>query len=81
MPTMFVVTQVRQALQQTAAIGAFSPYFPAAWAIRPVQIVFTGESLGAPLGLSAFVLLPLPVFYRPFRMVPLPVFNGAVRVV
>jgi hypothetical protein len=29
-PTMFVVTQVRQALQQTVAIGAFSPYFPAA---------------------------------------------------
>jgi hypothetical protein len=25
-----VVTQVRQALQQTAAIGAFSLYFPAA---------------------------------------------------
>ena len=25
----FVVTQVRQALQQTAAAGAFSPYFPA----------------------------------------------------
>jgi hypothetical protein len=29
-PKMLVVTQVRQALQQTAAIGAFSPYFPAA---------------------------------------------------
>jgi hypothetical protein len=27
---MFVVTQVRQALQQTVAIGACSPYFPAA---------------------------------------------------
>jgi hypothetical protein len=27
---MLVVTHVRQALQQTAAIGAFSPYFPAA---------------------------------------------------
>jgi hypothetical protein len=25
----FVVTHVRQALQQTAAVGAFSPYFPA----------------------------------------------------
>jgi hypothetical protein len=25
----FVVTQVRQALQQTAAMGAFSPYFAA----------------------------------------------------
>jgi hypothetical protein len=41
---MFVVTHVRQALQQTAAIGAFSPYFPAAWAMRPVQIVFTRRS-------------------------------------
>jgi hypothetical protein len=30
MPSTFVVTQVRQALQQTVAIGAFSPYFPAA---------------------------------------------------
>jgi hypothetical protein len=29
-PTMFVVTQVRQALQQAVASGAFSPYFPAA---------------------------------------------------
>jgi hypothetical protein len=29
MPTMFVVTHVRQALQQTAAVGAFSPYFAA----------------------------------------------------
>jgi hypothetical protein len=38
---MFVVTQVRHALQQTAAIGAFSPYFPAACATRPVQICFT----------------------------------------
>jgi hypothetical protein len=37
---MFVVTQVRQALQQTAAMGAFSPYFPAAWAIGPAQICF-----------------------------------------
>jgi hypothetical protein len=27
---MFVVTQVRQALQQTVAIGACSPYFSAA---------------------------------------------------
>lgn len=44
MPMMLVVTQVRQALQQTAAIGAFSPYFPAACAIRPVQIVFTGKA-------------------------------------
>jgi hypothetical protein len=39
---MFVVTQVRQALQQTVASGAFSPYFPAACATRPVQIVFMG---------------------------------------
>jgi hypothetical protein len=38
---MFVVTHVRQALQQTAAIGAFSPYLALACAIRPVQIVFT----------------------------------------
>jgi hypothetical protein len=30
MPIMFAVTQVRQALQQTVAIGACSPYFPAA---------------------------------------------------
>jgi hypothetical protein len=41
MPTTFVVTQVRQALQQMVAIGALSPYFPAACAMRPVQIVFT----------------------------------------
>jgi hypothetical protein len=37
---MFVVTQVRQALQQTAAMGAFSPYLAVAWATRPVQICF-----------------------------------------
>jgi hypothetical protein len=36
-PTMLVVTQVRQALQQTVAIGACSPYFSAASAMRPVQ--------------------------------------------
>jgi hypothetical protein len=41
---MLVVTHVRQALQHTAAIGAFSPYFPAACAIRPVHIVFTTEA-------------------------------------
>jgi hypothetical protein len=41
---MFVVTHVRQALQQTAAIGAFSPYFPAACAKRPVQIIFTSRA-------------------------------------
>ncbi len=36
----FVVAQVRQALQQTAAIGACSPYFPAAWASRPCSTTF-----------------------------------------
>jgi len=45
---MFVVAHVRKALQQTAAIGACSPYLPAAWAIRPVQICFTaGNSYSA----------------------------------
>jgi len=29
-PITLVVTHVRQALQQAAAMGAFSPYFPAA---------------------------------------------------
>src|SRR5438034_9681279 len=38
---MFVVTHVRQALQQTVVIGACSPYFPAARARGPVQMVFT----------------------------------------
>jgi hypothetical protein len=28
-------------LQQTAAVGACSPYFTAAWAARLAQIVFT----------------------------------------
>jgi len=42
-PIRFVVTQVRQALQQTVAIGACSLYLQAAWAIRPVQICFTLE--------------------------------------
>jgi hypothetical protein len=37
---MFVVTQVRQALQQAVAIGAFSAYFAAACATRPEAIVF-----------------------------------------
>jgi len=41
MPIKFVLTHVRQALQQTAAIGACSPYFALTWATRPVQIVFT----------------------------------------
>jgi hypothetical protein len=40
----FVWTQVRQALQQTVAIGAWSPYFVAVWATRPVQICFTPSS-------------------------------------
>jgi hypothetical protein len=34
------VTQVRQALQQTVAIGACSLYFPATWPARPAQICF-----------------------------------------
>jgi hypothetical protein len=37
----FVWTHVRQALQQAVAIGACSPYFAAACATRPVQMVFT----------------------------------------
>jgi len=37
----FVCTQVRQALQQTVAVGACSPYFAAAWAAGPAQILFT----------------------------------------
>jgi hypothetical protein len=41
---MFDVQQVRQALQQTVAIGAFSPYFPTACAIRPVQIRLTTQA-------------------------------------
>jgi hypothetical protein len=40
---MLVWTQVRQTLQHTAAIGAWSPYFTAAWFIRAVQIVFTSK--------------------------------------
>jgi hypothetical protein len=40
---MFVWTHVRQALQQTPAIGALSPYFAAACETRLVQIVFTGS--------------------------------------
>jgi hypothetical protein len=38
---MFVVAQVRQALQQTVAIGAFSPYLAVARVTRSVQTVFT----------------------------------------
>jgi hypothetical protein len=37
----FVWTQVRQALQHVAAMGAFSPYFAAAWESLPVANVFT----------------------------------------
>jgi len=36
-----LVTQVRQALQQTATVGTFSLYFTVVWATRPVQICFT----------------------------------------
>ena len=43
MATPFVVTQVRQALQQTAAIGAFSEYFATICSTRPVAIGFTSE--------------------------------------
>jgi hypothetical protein len=38
---MFVVTHVRQALQQAVAAGTFSPYFAATCAALPVQICFT----------------------------------------
>jgi hypothetical protein len=40
----FVDTQARQALQQTAAIGACSPYFEVAWTTRLCQIVFTSAA-------------------------------------
>jgi len=43
-----VVRQVRQALQQTVAIGAFSAYFPATCAMRPVAICFIRRTV-APL--------------------------------
>jgi hypothetical protein len=43
-----LVTHVRQALQQTVACGAMSPYRLAAWTMRPVQICFTPESLPPP---------------------------------
>jgi len=39
----FVVAQVRHALQQTVAIGAWSPYFAAARVSRPCQIVVMVE--------------------------------------
>jgi len=40
MRTTFVVTQVRQALQQAVAAGAFSAYFAAACATGLVQTLF-----------------------------------------
>ncbi len=40
---MFVVTHVRQALQQALVIGAFSEYFATICPIRPVAIGFTPE--------------------------------------
>src|SRR5437868_730800 len=52
-PRMFVVRHVRHALQQVAAIGAFSPYFPAACTTRPVQICFMFSELSRPTGLAA----------------------------
>ena len=39
----FVVAHVRQALQQTAAIGACSPYLPAACTSFPCQTAFMGS--------------------------------------
>jgi hypothetical protein len=41
--TTFVVTHVRQALQQTAAMGAWSPYLATVSAARPCQICFTSR--------------------------------------
>jgi hypothetical protein len=38
---MFVVAQVRQALQHVVARGADSPYRAATSSIRPCQICFT----------------------------------------
>jgi hypothetical protein len=43
-PIRFVWTHVRQALQQTAAVGACSPYFAVACTTLPVQTVFTEEA-------------------------------------
>jgi hypothetical protein len=39
----FVVTQVLHALQQTVAVGAWSPYFAAACVSRPCQLVVMAE--------------------------------------
>ena len=46
-PTRFVVTQVRQALQQTAAAGACSPYFAAVCDTRSVKTLRTERSLAS----------------------------------
>ena len=43
MATVFVVTHVRQALQQAVLSGAFSEYFATICPIRPVAIGFTPE--------------------------------------
>ena len=42
---MFVVTHARQALQHTAAMGAFSPYFAADSASLPCQATFTWRTV------------------------------------
>jgi hypothetical protein len=42
--TRFAVTQERQALQQTVAIGAFSPYFATTCPIRPLAICFMSKA-------------------------------------
>ena len=44
-PNTLVETQVRQALQQTVAIGACSPYLLVAWITRPCQTAFTARSV------------------------------------
>jgi hypothetical protein len=41
----FVWTQARQALQQTAAIGACSPYLEVVCVTRPCQTVFMAPTL------------------------------------
>jgi hypothetical protein len=43
MATRFAVTHVRQALQQTAADGVFSPNFATTGPTRPVAICFIPE--------------------------------------
>ncbi len=43
MATVFVVTHVRQVLQQAVLSGAFSEYFATICPIRPVAIGFTPE--------------------------------------